>query len=429
MTGAMGPAAPSWLERLPVGCWVKLSGDAPDLDLTPTPPGTRYLADQDPARDPRLNPARSWRERLRRAAGRPPLAPWSGRCGFSAVTEAWNGAAYAPGLGASGAMVVFGGGHDDYFGADVHRFDLATREWSRLCDGYVTGGPAEYGAGAVYPLAEYPDGSPLPPHTHNYLQCDPQNNTLVLFKGQLELGPQVRAVAIPHMLDLATRRWRRGPGHPWAILNAGGCTAWDTRRKVVWGHAGDAGGGNALLALDPGTDGAGETTGRWVSAVGSRFAGRADGNAMVHLPVPDRLLVAVAADGSFSSLDPADPAAPARDLARPAAAPRVVAHASLEYAPSLGAAVYFGAASSPAPLAIELPGAAAAPGAAWTARSLLAATNGLDPVAEAAAAARGEVHRHHVFGRFRIASFGEVDVAVLVRHVDSPVYALRLPAG
>jgi len=31
----------------------------------------------------------------------------------------------------------------------------------------------------------------------------------------------------------------------------------------------------------------------------------------------------------------------------------------------------------------------------------------------------------HVFGRFRIASMEGVDVAILVRHVDSPVYAWR----
>ena len=32
----------------------------------------------------------------------------------------------------------------------------------------------------------------------------------------------------------------------------------------------------------------------------------------------------------------------------------------------------------------------------------------------------------HAFGRFRIAAIEGIDVAILVRHVDSPVYALRL---
>jgi len=52
--------------------WYAISGDRPDLGLQPTPQGTRYLADGDPERDPRLNPARTLKERFRRLAGRDP---------------------------------------------------------------------------------------------------------------------------------------------------------------------------------------------------------------------------------------------------------------------------------------------------------------------------------------------------------------------
>jgi hypothetical protein len=55
--------------------WYAISGDRPDLGLPPTPPGTRYLSDNDPARDPHLNPARTRKERLRRALGRDPKSP------------------------------------------------------------------------------------------------------------------------------------------------------------------------------------------------------------------------------------------------------------------------------------------------------------------------------------------------------------------
>jgi hypothetical protein len=171
-----------------LNCWYAVSGDRPDLGLRPTPPGTRYLADGDPARDPRLNPARTLRERLRRAAGRNPKSPWHGVAGFSAITEAWNSAVYASRFGASGSMIVFGGGHDDYFGSDVHAFDLASREWRRISDGYVGGSEHNYGAGATYPDSAYPDGSPLPPHTYGYVQYDPVGNDYILLKGQTELG-------------------------------------------------------------------------------------------------------------------------------------------------------------------------------------------------------------------------------------------------
>jgi hypothetical protein len=50
----------------------------------------------------------------------------------------------------------------------------------------------------------------------------------------------------------------------------------------------------------------------------------------------------------------------------------------------------------------------------------------LDPIADAAMATRYAANLTHTFGRFRVATFGERDVAILVRHVDSPVYAMAL---
>jgi len=47
---------------------------------------------------------------LRRLLGRRPQSPWHGSTGFPAITEAWNGAVFASAFGASGSMVVFGGG-------------------------------------------------------------------------------------------------------------------------------------------------------------------------------------------------------------------------------------------------------------------------------------------------------------------------------
>ena len=129
---SMAPATPTWVEHMSLHRWSAISGDHPELGLPPTTPGTRYLIDTDPARDPDLNPARTIKERVRRTLGREPKSPWHGVAGFSAITEGWNGAAYASRYGASGSMIVFGGGHNDYFGSDVHAFDLASREWRRL---------------------------------------------------------------------------------------------------------------------------------------------------------------------------------------------------------------------------------------------------------------------------------------------------------
>ena len=61
---------PKWAEDMEPGYWCRISGDAPDLGLAPTPVGTRYLEDNDPARDPTLNPPGSLEERLHRMVGR-----------------------------------------------------------------------------------------------------------------------------------------------------------------------------------------------------------------------------------------------------------------------------------------------------------------------------------------------------------------------
>ena len=35
-------------------------------------------------------------------------------------------------------------------------------------------------------------------------------------------------------------------------------------------------------------------------------------------------------------------------------------------------------------------------------------------------------NKSHTFGRFRVATYGRTDVAILVRHTETPVYAMRL---
>src|SRR5260221_3723368 len=141
----MIPMMPSWIERMTPGRWYRISGEAPDLDEPPTRVVTGTRRDTAPAGDRALNPSRGFKERLRRLLGRRPHSPWQGKSGFPAITEAWNGAVFASRFGASGSMIVFGGGHDDYFGSRVHAFDIPTRQWSRISDGYGSGRRNEYG--------------------------------------------------------------------------------------------------------------------------------------------------------------------------------------------------------------------------------------------------------------------------------------------
>jgi len=425
----MTQATPTWVESMVLCRWYAISGDHPDLGLPPTAAGTRYLIDTDPARDPELNPARTIKERLRRIAGREPKSPWHGVAGFSAITEGWNGAAYASRYGASGSMIVYGGGHNDYFGSDVHAFDLSSREWRRIVDGFVSGHYDDYGAGARYPDAVYPDGSPLPPHTYGYVQYDPVGNDYLLFKGQTELGREVKAVAIPHFLNLDTLTWRHGPHHPTAMLNSGGWTTWDGSRRVMWGHSGDDGGGNAFIGLSPdGYNGDG-TFGRWFEHFPNKLPRIANHNAMQIDPVRDVIVVSVHARNELYAIDPTAPGSEIVRLESTGFKPALRPYAAMEYAPNIDRVVYFSPLDGGRVYAIAAPYGRVARdvfGEPWTWSSYEPVADTLDPIEDAASRTRYPVNLSQTFGRFRIASFGAIDLAVLVRHVDSPVYAMRL---
>ena len=401
------------------GCWYRISGSAPDLGLPATPIGTRYLEDNDPARDPLLNPPKGLKERARRRLGRDWIAPWRGRVGFSSITEAWNGAVFASRFGRSGSMIVFGGGHNDYFGSDVHAFDLAHREWRRLTTGFVAGGPHEYGEGAIYPDAVYPDNSPLPPHTYDYVQYDEEGNDFLLLKGQIELGPNVKATAIPHLFNLDDLSWRRGPRHRSAILNSGGFTAWDAKRRLLWGHSGDDGGGNAFVAYSPDGVNPDGTYGTWRECHPGKLPGEANHNAMQLHPDVDLICVALHRRDALAFIDPENPADALAAVKSVGPKPRIQEYAALEYAPRIQSLVYYSAADGAVMYSIDWDDEAH-----WRA---LSAPSSLDPIADAAAQSRHHVNRAHTFGRFRIAHFDNADLAILVRHVDSPVYACLLP--
>jgi hypothetical protein len=349
--------------------------------------------------------------------------------GFSAITEAWNGAAYASRYGASGSMIIFGGGHNDYFGSDVHAFDLASRQWRRIADGYVRGSDNEYGAGARYPDSLYPDGSPLPPHTYDYAQYDPLGNDYILFKGQTELGPDVQAVAIPHLFNLDTLRWRHGPRHPAAILNSAGWTTWDASRRVVWGHSGDAGGGNAFIGFCPDGDNGNDTFGRWGDYFANKLPGVANHNAMQIDPVHDIIIVSVHAHNALYAIDPADAGREIVRIESIGVKPVLRPYAALEYAPNIARLIYFSPSDNGIVYTLAPPsrrGSRDKFAGEWSWHATEPAANTLQPIDDAARRSRYPVNLSHTFGRFRVASFGAIDLAILVRHVDSPVYALRL---
>jgi hypothetical protein len=101
----------------------------------------------------------------------------------------------------------------------------------------------------------------------------------------------------------------------------------------------------------------------------------------------------------------------------------------MEYAPNIDRLVYFSPLDGSIVYTIAAPRASASRDkfvGEWTWHAYEPAAGTLDPIRDAASRSRYPVNLSQTFGRFRIASFGAIDLAVLVRHVDSPVYAMRL---
>jgi hypothetical protein len=90
---------------------------------------------------------------------------WGGNSGADAVFESWNSAAVVD-YGDYGAMVFWGGGHDDYYGNEVYLFDLGTLLFSRLNEPSASGAPWP---GTTFPNGLLPDGTPNVPHTYNFI--------------------------------------------------------------------------------------------------------------------------------------------------------------------------------------------------------------------------------------------------------------------
>ena len=243
-------------------------------------------------------------------------------------------------------------------------------------------------------------------------------NDFLLLKGQTELGPNVQAAATPHLFNLDTLTWRHGPRHELAILNSGGFTTWDAKRRLLWGHSGDDGGGNAFVAYNPDVENPDGSFGSWNEFHPNKLPGEANHNAMQIHPDADSILVALHTRNALGSIDPRNPDAAIAAIKSLGIKPLIQQYAALEYSAGLGSLVYYSADDGAVVHAVDWDGEAN-----W---SGLSTPESIDPIADAADKSHHHVKRSHTFGRFRIAHFDDFDLALLVRHVDSPVYAMRL---
>ena len=85
--------------------------------------------------------------------------------GCAGIILAWSGGAYDA---VHRRMVIWGGGHDDYWGNELYGFDLRSGAWSRLTEPSVV--PAGMASNDYFSRDPLPDGKPDARHTYDGLQ-------------------------------------------------------------------------------------------------------------------------------------------------------------------------------------------------------------------------------------------------------------------
>ena len=168
---------------------------------------------------------------------------WTGSEGQIAVVDAWNGGAFASGIGKLGALIYAGGGHNAYYGNEVYAFDLHTLQWQRLSsptDGETPGDATTFG---LNENCRFWNGTPVVPHTYDSVVYDPVANRFIMLTPSDAAShvPPGRSngcdSTTPAYFDLNTNTW----GNMKSVGPAGltdGPTAYDTKRKLFWGRTG-----------------------------------------------------------------------------------------------------------------------------------------------------------------------------------------------
>ncbi|MDP2324904.1 MAG: hypothetical protein Q8N51_12875, partial [Gammaproteobacteria bacterium] len=156
---------------------------------------------------------------------------YSGNEGQKGVMDDWSGGAFATNLGASGSLLVFGGGHSGYLGNEVYAFDVAAGSWARLTNP-VNPPTCDYNTSTMA------GNSPCSAHMYEALEYSPVTNEFVKL-GSSSDGNTVEGTAYVHALNLQTKQWRRGAKMPtWdgtiSDDGEGASTAWDGVRNVIW---------------------------------------------------------------------------------------------------------------------------------------------------------------------------------------------------
>jgi len=386
--------APDWVQHIAPGTWAAIS--------------LNTMSDVDPARDPEVNP------------NFPSAPPW--RDNQSAVLGAWNGGAFATNYGSSGALVIAGGGHVDYYGNEVYAFDLGTRRWQRLTNPYRT---------PSFPVTDgiWPDGTPSVSHTYDQVDYDPVTNSFVMMKTQYDNtgGKSTPIVAMFSLeglkapdtnanRDANARNWRLSPRSDDNYTQSGGWSAYDSKRMLFWANGGA--GTESFVSFDPQPA---RDDGRYGTFRGyPRRTAITDATA-AYDPVDDMIAFTVFRTApNVWAVDLTQPGAGNGgnvQLRQTGTPPELESAHGWEWSPSRHAFIYYRRGAGVYELAREGDDWRNDP---WRWSELTAPENTVIP--------DGDL-RNGVYSKFRIARFSDAEVALVVTRADGPVYAFRIPGG
>jgi hypothetical protein len=386
--------APEWVKRIAPGTWSEVS--------------LNTLADVDPARDPEVNP------------NHPSVPPWLNN--QAAVLGAWNGGAFASGFGKSGALVVSGGGHADYYGNEVYAFDLDSRRWLRLTNPYPS--PA-------FPVTDgiWPDGTPSVSHTYDQVDYHPTTNSFVMMKTQHDnTGGRSSPVVAMFSLDgLRTadsnvnrdynrRNWRLSPRHTEDYTTSGGWSAYDSRRDIFWANGGS--GTRSFVGFDPNPAKSG---GRFGTFQGHAQRSSTTDAVAAYDPVNDLVVFTVFRTApNVWAIDLSQPGGGSVanvQLQQVGVPPELESAHGWEWSPTRQAFIYYRRGAGVFELKQQGPDWRSNP---WKWSDLTSSANSVTPAGDS---------KNGVYSKFRIASFVDAEIALVVTRVDGPVYAFRIPGN
>jgi hypothetical protein len=145
-----------------------------------------------------------------------------GQMGASAVVAAWSGAALDS---KRDRLVLWGGGHTDYFGNELYAFDVGTMAWERLTD--PTRDPNLNGDANR-------DGTPNGRATYNGLAYHAGADQLFSLGGSLAGGSGATGT-VPWTFGFDTKKWtRRSPSGPAPAAGYGAACSYDPATRRIW---------------------------------------------------------------------------------------------------------------------------------------------------------------------------------------------------